>query len=125
MAGTAAIITATTARAPSTAATTHPVPTGARKPGTARRSSAAARKYAGTISNHANGLNGSAFIRRASTAMGRGGIRAPMAIEARLRGRAISISGIGERPKEFVLQDLAAANVIGGLRVRWLTAEFR
>ncbi|PVY62599.1 hypothetical protein C7440_2093 [Pusillimonas noertemannii] len=91
MADTAAIITATTVRAPFTAATTPPVPTGARKPVTARRSSAAMRKYAGIISNHTSGLSGSAFMRLISIATHSEGSRAPMTIEAGLRGRDISI----------------------------------
>ncbi len=78
-----------------------PAPTGGHMPGTAKRNSAAARKYAGTISKHANGLNGSAFMRLTGTAMPYQDSRAPTIIEAEPLGRGISISGIGERP-DFV-----------------------
>ncbi len=103
MADTAATIMATTVRVPSTMATTPPDPTGARTPGTARRNSATMRKYAGTISNHASGLNGGAFTRQAGTAAPRGERRALIIIiEADARGSGISIgsniSDIGRLP---------------------------
>jgi len=72
MAGTAVTITAITVRAPSIA-TTPPVPTGAHKPVTARRSSAATPKYADIISNHASVLNGSAFVKHIGIATLYGG----------------------------------------------------
>jgi len=105
MAGTAATITATTVRAPSTATTTTlTVPTGAHKRGTARHRSVATRKCAGTISNHASGLNGGAFMRLIGIATRREDIRAPMSIEAKPGDGGISsgstISDIDKRLTE-------------------------
>jgi len=119
MADTAATITATTVRAPSTAATTPPAPTGARTPVTARRSSAAMRKYAGTISNHANGLNGSVFVRLINIATRREAIRAPMTIGAGLRGHGISISGIGNAIKPSCIKWHRTSRPQGGRTARY------